>query len=358
MKSSEISFARVVNQHISKSFLKTSKEVVEWMGAIQAQDYNMAKWAVGLRLNNSTDKLIEVSYSNGEILRTHILRPTWHFVSASDISWMLELTAPHIKNSAKSRHKELELSDTVFKKCYKIITKSLQGGEHLTREELGIQFEKAKIAINSSRLIHIMFMAELDQVVTSGKMKDKKHTYALFSDRVSNKKFLTTEEALAELASRYFRSHGPATLQDFLWWSGLPMSKAKQAMELVKSQFHSEIIDTKIYYFDTSSTNKKIKKGSCFFLPAYDEYIISYKDRSASLAIEHQNFTISSNGIFNPAIIVDGQVIGIWKRKIIKNTALVEPHYFKNPGKETKQLILEAIKHYGKFLNKEIEFKD
>jgi hypothetical protein len=323
------------------------------MGAMQAQDYAMAKWAIGVRLPGSTDRAIEAALDAGEIIRTHLLRPTWHFASADDIYWMLELTAPRIKAGLKSRHIELGLDETIVRKSNAIIEKALRGGKHLTREELVAQLGKAKIPTDDNRASHLLSRAELDGVVCSGATKGGKQTYALLEDRVPKTKAVTKEEALAKLALKYFASHGPATVQDFAWWSGLSVSDARRALEMVKGRLISETIHTQTLWFadDISTTDTE----SVYLLPAFDEFIISYKDRSAAIPVENRIKAVSNNGIFRPVVVVNGQVMGIWKRTIKKSVVIVETELFRPPDKTTKSLIEKAAMHYGHFLEKKIE---
>ena len=206
MKLSDVANIRLTNQHVAATKFKKAKDIVHWMGAMQAQDYAMAKWAVGVRLPDSTDTVIESAIDKGEIIRTHVLRPTWHFVSSGDIYWMLALTAPHIKASLKSRHKELELTETIISKSHTIIEKALAGGKHATREELITKFEKADIATDNNRASHIFLRAELDGIICSGATKNKKQTYALLEERVPKTKSLNRDEALTALAEKYFSS--------------------------------------------------------------------------------------------------------------------------------------------------------
>jgi len=329
--------------------------MVSWMGAMQAQDYQMAKWAIGSRLPDSTDKEIEAVIDEGQIIRTHLMRPTWHLVSADDIYWLLELTAPHIKPSMNSNNKLLELNEQVLSKCNKIIEKALAGGNHLTRDELMAILEKAKISTASYRSIHIMFHAELDGIVCNGVRKGKNNTYALLSERVPKKKTVHREEALAMLAKRYFSSHGPATLKDFVWWSGLPVKDARNALEMVKPNFVSEIIGTETYWVSNSFSIPKKENQSVYLLPAFDEFLISYKDRSASFPLGNHKKAFTSNGIFRPVIVINGHVTGIWKRTIKKGTVLIEIDFFQAHSKSIKNLIEKEAESFGKFLDKKAE---
>ena len=346
---------RLHRQQISYSKFRSPHEVAEWLGAMQGQDYNMAKWAIGVRLPGSTDKAIEEALAKGKILRTHLLRPTWHLVSADDIHWMLELTAPHIKPLLKSRHAELGLTQAIINKSYGVLEKALTSGNHLTRDEIIGALGKAKLHINSSQAYHLLLRAELDGIICSGAMKEKEQTYALLAERAPKKKILGRDEALSELARRYFTSRGPATLHDFVWWSGLPVADAKKSLEMTKGDIASEQIGSQAYWFSRAFSSPDGDKDSLHLLPAFDEFIISYKDRSPSFPVENQKNAISSNGVFKPVIVLNGQVIGIWKRTTKKNKTIVETHFFQPPNKTTKILMEKEVAAYGQFLNRTTE---
>ena len=350
----------IINIRLSKQLLTEKKfnkvkDVVGFMGAIQAQDFAMAKWAVGVRLPGSSDKLVTAAINNAEIIRTHLLRPTWHFVSADDIYWLLQLTAPQIKSSMKSRNKELGLTEAVFDKSNKVLINTLSGRKNLTREELKKEFEIAKINTSNNRLSHLLMEAELDGIVCSGEIKGKKQTYAILPERVQNKKVFSKEESLAELANRYFSSHGPAALKDFVWWSGLPVKEAKSALELVKSNLIHEIFNSEIYWLSGSSSISHNSQKSIHLLPGYDEYIISYKDRSAMLTIKDKKKTVSNNGIFRPVIILNGQVIGIWRKNTKSDKIIIEIESFISFSKAVIKLIKNASLELEHFFNKKVE---
>jgi hypothetical protein len=359
----DIANLRLVSQKITQSKFKHVKDLVSWMGAIQAQDYNMMKWALGVRLPDTDDQTIESALDEGTLIRTHVLRPTWHVVSADDVYWMLELTAPHVLNSMKSRHKELGLTEAIFKKSNAVIEKALATGKQHTRDELYDSLVKAKIVKfktiraeeESQRVTHLIFRAELDRIACSGVSKGKERTYALFDARVIKKKKMKREEALAELAQRYFSSHGPATLQDFVWWSGLPVSDARAALEMNKPKFRAETIAAQTYWFSNSLQLHVTLNEVAFLLPAFDEFIISYKDRSASLPVKNQPVAISSNGIFRPVVVVNGQVKGLWRRSTKKNKAMIELQFFKMPARKIKELLEHQVVRMGRFMGLEIE---
>jgi len=353
MTSPEITLIRLENQKISNPEHSEAQQIVSWMGAMQAQDYPMSKWAIGLRLSDPSEQKIESAIDRGDILRIHVLRPTWHFISSDDIYWMLELSSPKIISSLRSRHKVLELSEDVLKKTRDIIVKKLSGGNSLTREELAAEFNKIKIRTDENRLSHILFCAELFGIVCSGPVKGKKLTYSLLHERVPVKRELNRNEALAELAKRYFSSRWPATIEDFIWWSNLSVKDAREAVHSIRTDFISDHSVSGNYILPASFSGRKINKDSVRLLPAYDEFLISYSDRSSSLSSVNNKKTVSNNGIFYPTIVINGQVEGLWKRTIIKDKVEIYPNFFRPVSDRFSKSIKKMADLYGKFLNKE-----
>lgn len=352
MTQKDISNSRLISQQIYKPALNTVNEIVNWMGAMQAQDFNMVKWAIGLRLKDVTEQKIDAAIDSGEIFRIHVLRPTWHIVSANDIYWMMELTAPRILSSMKGRNKQLELSTALLKKTNKLIEKALIGNKSLTRKELIHELNKAKIKTDNNRASHILFNAELEKIICSGKMNHKQTTYALLNERIEKPKPIKKDEALYKLASKYFQSHFPATLPDFCWWSGLSLTDAKQALASIKNNLISEKINGLDYWFPHSFSEAKIVKESVFLLPAFDEFLISYKNRSAAIIREDESKAFSNNGIFWPTIVINGKVTGLWKREIKKNNVFIEHYFFDERNKPDQELMKKATEKFITFLNK------
>jgi hypothetical protein len=355
MTTIELAKIRMASQQIGGTRFKNAKNVLEWMGAMQAQDYSMAKWAIGIRLSNSTDKEINSAMDNGDILRTHLLRPTWHLVSNENVYWMLELTAPQIRASFSSRHIQLGLTKTILKKSNSVIEKALRGGINLTREELIAELGKEKIATDENRASHLFAWAELDGLICSGAIKSGKQTYAMLEERVQKKKPFNKDEALATLAKKYFASRCPATLQDFVWWSGLNVRDARHALDMISREFIPEKIDSQICWVPSSYAGQKAIHESAYLLPAFDEFIISYRNRSAALPFENHKKTISSNGIFRPVIVINGQVQGIWKRTFSADKVTVDAELFESPSKVVRNRVEIASEEYGRHLEKKIE---
>ncbi len=355
MKIKEIVSRRLLNQQLTAVHFSKAKDLVNWMGAMQAQDFAMSKWAVGIRLIGSKEKSIEEAVNSGEIIRTHVLRPTWHLVAAGNVNWMLDLTAMKIKSAYKARHKELELSRQVFRKTNSILEDSLRDENHLTREELISKFEKAGIATGNNRASHIFAHAELEKLICSGRIKNGKQTYALFSERIPKVVSLSKEESLANIAKIYFASHGPATLDDFVWWAGLSLTGAREAIESIKSILLSETIHNATYFFMNDTSASFEKRNYIFLLPAFDELIIAYKNRRIILPLEKHSKAISNNGMFWPVIIHNGEAVGVWSRSIQKDILHIELKLFQQQKNRNTKLIERASMQYGNFLDKQIE---
>ena len=355
MNKNNIAQARLATQQISDSKLTTAQELVYWMGAVQAQDFPASKWALGVRLPGSTEKSVEAAIDSGKIIRTHVLRPTWHLVSAEDVYWMLELSAPQIKTAARSRDRELGLTDNTISHCNNLFEKWLRDGNFLPREELLKLLADAGFSNDNNRVSHILMRTEIDGIIVSGPTKAGKQTYALLAERVPVKKLLNREEAAAELARRYFTSHGPATLLDFAWWSGLPVKECRQAIDAIKTDFVAEIVDGETYWFHSEYSFPNTENKAIYLLPAYDEFIISYKNRAATLTYENHLKVVSNNGFFRPVIVHNGQVIGVWKRTIKAGKAIFETNYFGNPGKAIQKQVEKEFEKYVQFLGKKSE---
>jgi len=340
---------RIYNQQIAHPGFTKPGDVAAWMGAIQAQDYAASKWAVGLRGKGLTDVAIEEALTKGTIVRTHVLRPTWHLVSPVDIRWMLALTAPRINAFAAYYHRKLGLDNKIFKRSNAVLEKILQGGKQLTRKEIESAFTRARIATDDLRFIHLMLHAELDAVVCNGGRQGKQFTYALLDERVPAAETLHRDEALAELTGRYFKSHGPATLQDFSWWSGLTTADAKKGIEMIKPTLMHEVVDGNTYWFSSSLQPAKNISRAVYLLPNFDEYIVSYANRGAIFGETYVK-KIDPRNLFNNAIIINGMFAGNWKRVLKKDSVEIALKPFSKLSKANTDAVIIAAKRYGKFL--------
>jgi hypothetical protein len=343
---------RLANQQLIRPAFGSAPELVHWCGAIQAQDYEMSKWAVGMRLPAATTEQIETAISTGELVRTHILRPTWHLVHPEDVRWMMTLTAPYIEQAMGTYNRKLELDSTVFRKSHKVLEMALGNGQQLTRPELADMLEKAKIPTNDLRMNFLLIKAELDMVICNGGKRDKQITYALFEERVPIAKPLTREESLATLALRYFKSHGPATLKDFTGWSGLPVTATRQGLNLVKDQLNKYTAYDLEYWAGAQSSDIKSIDNEVLLLPNYDEYLVAYKDRDIIYDGQHDDhLSREGNPLFNNIILIKGQIAGVWKRTIKKKEIVMELQTF-TPLNKTEQAKLDkAVARYKQFIH-------
>jgi hypothetical protein len=341
---------RLESQFLLPQSGRTIQEVVSRMGALQAQDYDMIKWAIGCRLPGSTEAQVETALDCGEILRTHVLRPTWHVVSAQDIHWMLDLTASRIRNKMKTRDAQLGLTASIIQKSKAILVKALEGGLQKTKEELDALWNQASIPTTEYRDAHLLMHAELDGLVCNGSSIGKSRSYALLSERAPIIQHLSKEEALAKLATNYFTSRCPATMEDFYWWSGLTVGDVRLAIDSIKSEFNSEKIGNQTYIISNNLSCTSFSTNLVHPLPAFDEFIIAYKDRSATLIPEQFQKIVSNNGVFRPALLHNGKVIGVWKRSKKKDKLLVEIILFDERNQNIDAKIQEAFAAYGRFL--------
>ena len=340
--------ARLRNQKLVNTDLKEPAEVVQWLGAMQAQEYAMAKWAIGLRLRKCTESDVEDAFNKGKILRTHALRPTWHFVSPEDIRWIIQLSAPRIRQAMAYYNRQLKLDKKVFTKSFKVITGALEGGNHLTRTALQSVLSDKKIIADGQRLAHIMMEAEQEQLVCSGARQGKQFTYALLDERAPVVKAISREEAMSKLINRYFTSRGPATLKDFVYWSALTMNDALAAAKNLSSSFVREKFDGQEYIFIPPSSKSK-KAYTSFLMPDYDEYGMSYKDRSAIYPVNKLTGAKASI-VFNRMVVIDGHIEGTWQRTLTKKSVEIKIAPFAPLSKVEKGKVDEAIKRFKEFV--------
>jgi hypothetical protein len=317
----DVARLRLRNQRLSGGRFTRPEDVVGWLGAVQAQEYADSKWALSLRTRRTTDAAIERALSNGTILRTHVLRPTWHLVVAADIRWMLALTGPRVSARMTPYNRHLELDAATFTRSERAIVGALRGGMQLTRQELKAVLQRAGVRADSvQRLAHLVMQAEIDSVICSGARRGAQVTYALLDERVPPSPARSRDDALAELTRRYFTSHGPAQMADFVWWSGLTTSDARRALELLDRELDHEIVDGKAYWFHRTAAARSADR-SAHLLGLYDEYLIAYRDRSA--AIDQSRWVRMVRDPFSAPIVVDGQVVGGWRKSVKADRILI-----------------------------------
>lgn len=340
---------RLLNQQLIEGGFDKPEDVISWFGAMQAQDFNAAKWAIALRCKNATEESIEAAFNKGEILRTHVMRPTWHFVTPSDIRWLQALTAHRVHRFNGYYYRQTGLDKSIFVKSNIVIKKALVGGKQLTRSELNVVLKEANIPTENLGLSYTIMQAELDALICSGPKKGKQFTYMLLDERIGQTGKISTDEALYELTKRYFQSHGPAQAADFSWWSGLTLTDAKKGIEIVGKKLLKEEDNDKVYFF--MEPKKIIKKESAFLIPGFDEYFIAYSDRNDVLDKRYVKELNQGGGMVNGAVIVNGRMIGGWRRTFEKKSVVVTIRLFEKIPEDKEKDIHNQTKRFGEFLH-------
>ena len=307
--------SRLRNEFLSTPFVGTAAELVSWFGAVQPQENDHALWGLGQRLAGRPGAAdIEKEIASGAILRTHVLRPTWHFVAAADLRWMLALTAPRVHARMAPYNRRLELDSETLTRATAVIERACNDAGCVTRAEIGQALKRARIAIDPIRLAHIAMHAELEGVICSGPRRGRVSTYSLLSTRAPKTNPKERDDALGELARRFFQSHGPATIRDFVWWSGLTTPDAKRGAEIARARSFTS--DGLTYWIATTAPSESSRSRTASGLllrPIYDEYIVAYRDR---VAVPHGTNRAMKNGraiVFQHALVIDGLVAGTWR---------------------------------------------
>lgn len=349
MKAREIAKLRLHTQRVSHPRFDTPESVVHWLGAVQSQEYTPAKWSIGQRMRRATDVLLDRAIADGKILRTHVLRPTWHFVLPADIRWMLELSVPRVRTMLASYDRKLSLDDAVYAMSNDLIARAVEDGNHLTRTEIGTVLSSAGLSAKGQRLGHLVVRAELDRVICSGKPRGKQQTYALFDERAPDAPSLARDEALAELTRRYFTSHGPATLKDFRWWASLRAADAKRGLDIVGSELDRAVIADRDYWFAEPTPALRNARLRAHLLQAYDEYIVAYTESRYVLNVTGLvNMTPQCAVSFPHAVIMDGQVVGRWRRRA--GTPRVDVRLARALNRAEQRVLEDAVAQYGRFV--------
>ena len=351
MTSAEVAHRRLLNQRIAGERFGRPDEVVRWMGAMQAQDYRQALWAIGLRTTAATLVDVEEAIATRTIVQTWPLRGTLHFVAAENAKWMLELLAPRRLAADRSRRRQLELDEDLLARCAHLVREALQGGGQLTRSGVMRLLEEARISPSGQRGYHILWYLAQIGLICLGPMRDKEQTFVLLDEWVPASRRLARADALAELAERYFASHGPATVDDFAGWAGLTLGDARAGLEAVKTSLLAEQRGAKAYWVAADTPDHAMHDTpGVYLLPGFDEYLLGYKDRGDVLAPAHaHNVAPGGNGIFFPIIVAGGQVVGTWKRTLKRNGVAITLSPFTPLGVSNERRA-DAARRFSDFL--------
>jgi len=353
MSPSQITSLRLQNLQVTQHLFKSPAELLRHMGAMQAQDYQNALWAIGVRLPGLSRDNVEQAIEERQIVRTWPMRGTIHFVPAEDAKWMVQLMTPRILSGQAARRRQLDLTEELVTSYAPVVIDALKGGKLLTRKELLQILEEHSISTVGQRGIHILWELSQRGLLCFGPYKGKQPTFVLLDEWIPNSRSLGHEAAVREMVLRYFTSHGPATVKDFCNWTRLTVKDTKQAIESLNDTLTSTQIDGNEYWLSRANAVPKAPASpEVYLLPGFEEYMLGYRDRSAMLELAHANKVVpGGNGVFFPIIVVDGQIKGVWKRNLSANKATITLSPFSKLTPAELTAAKEAAKRYSMFIH-------
>jgi hypothetical protein len=369
----DIATRRLQSQRLAGNPLDTADDVVGWLGAVQAQDYPAAVWALGQRTRAATAADVHRLFDAGAIVRTHVLRPTWHFALPADIRWLLALTAPRLRAGIGRRWRDLGIDHGVIARAQAAFCDALAGGRQLTRADLGAVLLTAGIAPEGQRLPYLILAAELDALVVSGPRRGRDFTYMLMDERVPAAAPLTPDEALRRLAERYFRSRGPAQLRDFAWWAGTTLAEARRGVAAAGDSLASEVIDGKEYWFGDVAAGTALAAAPApaplrsrmsgapvaHLLPNFDELTVAYRDRSAADRPDGRfdPGLFGFGSILSNVLVIGGRVRGAWRRVVGVKSVRVQVRLLDPLRPAERTAVARAADRLGWFLESPVELE-
>lgn len=356
-----IGVTRLIHQRILARPFTQPAEVVAWLGALQAQDYLGALWSIGLRMAATsqlpTELRIEEALANRTIIRTWPMRGTLHFVAAEDVHWLLQLLTPRQIQQSAGRYRQLGLDETTFAQSQVLFAKALAGGQELTRDELIQILEQAGISTAAQRGYHMLVRAAQDGLICFGARSGKQQTFTLLDEWVPSSAPLPRDEALANLAQRYFTSHGPATVHDLARWAGITVTEARRGVAAVEGALECVTVDEQAYWLPQSTPASTVQAEPVYLLPGFDEFVLGYGNRDAILDPAFaERICPGGNGVFSPTVVMNGKIVGTWKRSIKKSTVVVEWTPFQSFDPPAQQAFTAAAVRYSDFLGLPVSF--
>lgn len=359
--SREIVRRRLDTQRISSTTCSRPGEVVAWLGAVQAQDYLGALWAVGLRLAGSDQgnhqRDVERAIAERTIVRSWPMRGTLHFLAASDARWMIELLAPRAAASAVNRLRAMGIDEPVLASARRALIASLEGGRSLTRPEAYRVLEHARIRTAGQRGLMILWRLAHDGLVCFGARAGKQQTLVLLEEWLPQAKRMPRDEALGELARRYFRGHGPATLRDFAWWAGMTLTGARRAVDIAGTLLEEERIADASYWSARAMPPRGRRRAGAQALPAFDELFVGYADRGAAVDPAHAP-RLRRFDLLGPVIVLDDRLVATWKRRLTRGKVVCATSVIATLNAAKRSAIRRALLRYGRFIEQDIEVEE
>ncbi len=345
---------RLLNQQLVLPRFTTPVELVRWFGAVQAQDYVGSLWAVGQRLPSAVESDVEDAIASRAIVRTWPMRGTLNFVAAEDARWMLRLLTPRVIAGSAGRCRQLELDAGALARSGKILGRALDGGRTLTRPQAYAALERGGVSPAGQRGAHVIGHLAQQGLICFGPRKEGQQTFVLFEDWVPRSPDVSREAALAAVATRYFASHGPATLQDFAWWSGLRVADAQAGIAEAGAQLVRETHDGRSYWAASATSDGQWRRPVAALLPPWDEYLVAYRGRESALGHLPAKDRLTMI-VGNSLVIIDGRVRGTWKRTLTASAVKVTIQFWGRATDGDRRAVTKAAVLYGRFLGKAVE---
>ena len=342
---------RMLNQQLLSPLYERPEDIVAWQGAMQAQDYNYFRWAIGIRQRTPQLVGLQEAFAKAELLRLHLLRCTIQVVSHTDIGWLLSLCKERNLRTLQSWHKSINISfsESYFEEITRAMQELLAGGKSLPKKAIAEKLTTLGFLLDDRLLTSLLVRMEIEGILCSGEMQGREATWALLSERVPIICSLTPDEALKQLALKYFRSHSPASLEDFVWWSGLPKAQCRKALTLIANEIEETKVEEETMYLYHNTPDCSDYAGMVLLLPPYDEYLIGYKSRWVALEKKHTAKAHNNFGIFKPVILHEGRVVGNWKASIDKQGENLTIDFFAEKSKIGKQSLQGAVNQFVEF---------
>jgi len=322
---------------------------------VQSQDYPNAKWALGQRLDGAVDADVDRAFDAGELVRLHVLRPTWHFVAPEDLRWLVTLTAPRVRQASAYQYRLLEIDAALLARCRAVIEGALEGGLALTREELGARLEAAGIQATGPRLAYLISDHELEAVVCSGPRRGKRQTYALVEERIPPARPRSRDEALAELGRRYVEGHGPAQVADLAWWSGLTVGDARTALEAATPPLVRETAGDRTFWTSPAEPMARFRSPAVQLLPNYDELLVAFRDRTDAFDPGLPASSRVAQVILGHVIIRDGLVVGRYRRREDRSVTMLDLDLQVELRPAGRRALETAVQRLAAFLGHAVE---
>ena len=340
----------MARQGITVPRFESAGAVVGWLGAMQAQEYDVAKWSLGQRTAAESDASVEQALADGRILRTHVLRPTWHFVLPADIRWLVELTAPRIRRAMAYYDRQLEIHGATLARSNRLIIDALERAGSLTRGELAKVLAIGGIEASGQRLGHLMFHAELGCLVCSGPRKGKQHTYALLERRAPSAMSLPADEALAALTRRFFTGHGPATPKDMAVWASLTITEARRGLEMLGGEVQTLEVAGRMYWLLGETPPPVDDAPRAHLLQGYDEYIMGYNETKDVIGAGGGGWIAPGRPPMTHALMIDGQITGHWRRNQSPRAVTIDLQLYRALEAWEHESVEAAVQRYGAFV--------